>query len=48
MNLLPIDISSLPVLETAVGLFGSVTGGTQPLGPSLFEVILTLVLIIYD
>lgn len=48
MDLPPIDISSLPILETAVGLFGSVVGEGQPIGPSVFEVILTLVLIVYD
>lgn len=43
-----IDISAIPVIETAVGLYGSLAQATDPIGPSLFEVLVTLVLIIYD
>lgn len=48
MGLPSIDIGSLPNLDTAIGLFGSVVGEGQPVGPSIFEVVLTLVMIIYD
>lgn len=48
MGLPSIDIGSLPILETAVGLFGSIASDDQTLGPSIFEVVLTLVLIVYD
>lgn len=44
----PIDIDAIPMLETAVGLYGSLAQAGDPVGPSIFEVIVTLVLIIYD
>ncbi|MDX2211276.1 MAG: hypothetical protein SFV20_13070 [Sphingopyxis sp.] len=44
----PIDIDAIPMLETAVGLYGSLAHASDPIGPSIFEVIVTLVLIIYD
>lgn len=44
----PMDIDAIPMLETAVGLYGSLTAAGDPIGPSIFEVIVTLVLIIYD
>lgn len=48
MGLSPIDIDALPMLETAVGLFGSIVTPPEPVGPSLFDIILTIVLIMYD
>jgi hypothetical protein len=48
MNLPSIDIDSIPVLETAVGLYGALAPSSDPFGPSLFELVVTLVLIIYD
>lgn len=45
MELPSIDIDAVPVLDTAVGLFGSLLAHT---GPSVFEVTVTVVLIVYD
>ncbi|WP_158500025.1 hypothetical protein [Sphingopyxis macrogoltabida] len=47
MGLPAIDIDALPLLDTAVGLFGSLVAQTKP-GSSTFEVTVTVVLIIYD
>lgn len=44
----PIDIDAIPMLETAVGLYGSLAQASGYGGPSIFEVVVTLVLIIYD
>ncbi|MBA4748497.1 MAG: hypothetical protein H2056_07265 [Sphingopyxis sp.] len=44
----PIDIEAIPMLETAVGLYGSLAPASGYSGPSIFEIIVTLVLIIYD
>lgn len=44
----PIDIDAIPMLETAVGLYGSLAQTSEYTGPSIFEVVVTLVLIIYD
>lgn len=43
-----INIDAIPVLDTAVGLFGSLTQANAEIGPSLFEVIVTFVLILFD
>lgn len=48
MDLPSINIDAIPMLETAVGLYGALAPSSDPIGPSLFEVIVTLVLIIYD
>ncbi len=48
MELPSIDMDALPLLDTAVGLFGSLSGATAATGPSVFEVTVTVVLIIYD
>lgn len=48
MGLPSIDIESLPLLDTAVGLFGSLAGDMASSGPSVFEVTVTVILIIYD
>jgi hypothetical protein len=48
MNLPSIDIDAIPLLDTAVGLFGSLVAPTAHSGPSVFEVSVTVVLIIYD
>ena len=46
MGLPAIDINALPLLDTAVGLFGSLVAQTKP-GSATFEVTVTVVLIIY-
>jgi hypothetical protein len=43
-----IDIDAIPMLDTAVGLYGALAHASEPIGPSLFEVVIILVLIIYD
>jgi hypothetical protein len=43
-----IDIEALPLLDTAVGLFGSLVGESASSGPSVFELAVTVALIIYD
>lgn len=48
MSLPTIDIEALPLLDTAVGLFGSLLGESASSGPSMFEVAVTIALIIYD
>lgn len=48
MILPSIDIDAVPLLDTAVGLFGSLLGEAAVSGPSVFEVSVTVVLIIYD
>lgn len=47
--LLPIiDIDAVPLLDTAVGLFGSAMGETASSGQSVFEIAISVMLIIYD
>ncbi|MGB3846378.1 hypothetical protein [Sphingopyxis sp. YF1] len=48
MNLPSIDIDAIPLLDTVVGLFGSFATPVASSGPSIFEVSVTVVLIIYD
>lgn len=48
MGLPTIDIEALPLLDTAVGLFGSLVGEGASSGPSMFELAVTIALIIYD
>lgn len=48
MNLPSIDIDALPLLDTMVGLFGSFVAPSATSGPSVFEVSVTVILIIYD
>ncbi|MEY4269529.1 MAG: hypothetical protein RLZZ58_745 [Pseudomonadota bacterium] len=48
MTLPEISINSLPSLETTVGLFGSITDSVMTHGPSIFDVIIIFVMIIYD
>lgn len=48
MGLPAIDIDALPLLDTAVGLFGSLVGDSASSGPSVFEIAVTIALIIYD
>lgn len=48
MDLPAIDIDALPVLDTAVGLFGALAGDSASSGPSVFEIAVTIALIIYD
>ncbi|WP_160292437.1 hypothetical protein [Sphingopyxis fribergensis] len=48
MGLPTIDIEALPLLDTAVGLFGSLMGENASSGPSVFELTVTIALIVYD
>lgn len=48
MGLPTIDIEAVPLLDTAVGLFGSLVGESVASGPSVFEIAVTMALIIYD
>ncbi len=48
MQIPQIDIDSLPLLDTAVGLFGTVAQNSGVSMPSMMEVILTILMIIYD
>ncbi len=48
MGLPSLDIAALPRLDTAVGLFGSCAAGMVTSKPGIFEVTVTVVLIIYD
>ena len=43
-----LDFDSLPVLDTMVGLYGSLAQASDPIGPSLFEVVVVILMIIYD
>lgn len=43
-----IDIDAVPLLDTAVGLFGSFAGDAVTSNPGVFEVTVTVVMIIYD
>jgi hypothetical protein len=43
-----IDIDALPLLDTAVGLFGSLVGDGASAGLSVFDVAVTIAMIIYD
>ncbi|WP_171003893.1 hypothetical protein [Sphingopyxis sp. L1A2A] len=48
MGLPAIEIDALPLLDTAVGLFGSLVGDSASSGPSVFEIAVTIALIVYD
>ncbi len=48
MGLPTIDIETVPLLDTAVGLFGSLVGESASSGPSVFEIAVTIAMIIYD
>lgn len=48
MQLPVMDIDAVPLLDTAVGLFGSTAGGNLASEPSVFEVGISVMLIIYD
>ncbi len=43
-----IDIDAVPQIDTAVGLFGSFAGETAINSPGVFEVAVTVVMIVYD
>lgn len=43
-----IDLDAIPMLDTIVGLYGSLAQANDPIGPSLFEVVVTFLMIIYD
>lgn len=48
MELPVIDIDAVPLLDTAVGLFGSLAGASATSNPGVFEVAVTVMMIIYD
>ncbi len=48
MGLPAFEIDALPLLDTAVGLFGSLVSERASSGPSVFEIAVTIALIIYD
>lgn len=48
MQLPAIDIEAIPLLDTAVGLFGSLVHTNAQSGSSVFEVAVTVMMIIYD
>ncbi|WP_332820073.1 hypothetical protein [Sphingopyxis sp.] len=48
MDLPTIDIGAVPLLDTAVGLFGSLLGESASSGPSVFEIAVTIAMIVYD
>jgi len=48
MELPSIDIAALPLLDTAVGLFGALMGESVTSGPSVFEIAVTIAMIIHD
>lgn len=48
MELPLVDIAALPLLDTAVGLFGSLMGESITSGPSIFEIAVTIALIAHD
>lgn len=48
MEIPAIDIDAVPLLDTAVGLFGSFLGDSVNSNPGVFEVGVTVVMIIYD
>ena len=48
MELPPVDIAALPLLDTAVGLFGSLMSASATSGPSIFEIAVTIALIVHD
>jgi len=48
MELPPVDIAALPLLDTVVGLFGSLMSESATSGPSIFEIAVTIALIAHD
>ncbi len=48
MDLPSIDIDAVPLLDTAVGLFGSLIGESASSGSSVFEIAVTIAMIVYD
>ena len=48
LGLPAIDIDALPLLDTAVGLFGSLVSASASSGPSVFAIAVTIALIIHD
>jgi hypothetical protein len=48
MELPVIDIDAVPLLDTAVGLFGSLAGVSVASTTSVFDVAISVMLIIYD
>jgi len=48
MGLPTIDIEALPLLDTAVGLFGSLMRESASSGASVFELAVAIAMIVYD
>lgn len=48
MGMPTIDIEALPLLDTAVGLFGSLMGESAAPGPSVFELTVAIAMIVDD
>ena len=48
MDVPAIDIDALPLLDTHVGLFGSFAGDCNAANASVFEVGVTVIMIIHD
>ena len=48
MELPRVEIAALPLLDTAVGLFGSLMSESATSGPSIFEIAVTIALIVHD
>ena len=48
MGLPSIDIEALPLLDTAVGLFGTLIGESASSGASVFEIAVAIAMIVYD
>jgi hypothetical protein len=48
MPLPAIDIDAVPLLDTTVGLFGSFAGESVNSGSSVFEIAVTIAMIIYN
>ncbi|WP_428683607.1 hypothetical protein [Sphingopyxis sp.] len=48
MTLPVIDIDAVPLLDTAVGLFGSLAGAGATASTPVFDVAISVMLIIYD
>lgn len=48
MDIPAIDIDAVPLLDTNVGLFGSFAGDSNSANASVFEVGVTVIMIIHD
>lgn len=48
MELPPVDIAALPLLDTIVGLFGSLMDESAQSGSSVFEIAVTIATIVHN